>query len=161
MVARGGMKVGCKDALENNQNWNCTMLHAHGIPYESTVHWWLTKERVPPYRSNFVTRTPDGTEEQLAQIGQLVADPPADRWGIADSFACLDADALQALGLGVLFVAHWFGRIESNETPEETDTRFVRVQDEEGLAAWENSWQEWSPAPGMQIFPPTLLDTPD
>lgn len=149
-----------EDALENNLTWNCTVLDAHGVGYESTAHWWLSKERVPPYRSNFVTRTPDATEEQLARIGELVAHPPAHRWSVADSFACLDTDALQDFGFALLFEAQWYGSLGRSDNREETDVLFAQVQDEDALAGWESRWQEWSPAPGQRVFPPTLLDVP-
>lgn len=146
-----------EDALENNLTWNCTVLDAHGVGYESTAHWWLSKERVPPYRSNFVTRTPDATEEQLARIGELVAHPPAHRWSVADSFACLDTDALQDFGFALLFEAQWYGSLGRSDNREETDVLFAQVQDEDALAGWESRWQEWSPAPGQRVFPPNAL----
>ena len=151
-----------EDALENNLSWYRAMMDAHGVGHESTTHWWSASERVPPYYSNVVTRTPDGTHEQLVRIGELAADPPSQRWGVADSFACLDADAMRSLGLGLLFEAEWFGASPVlRDTDEGAGIRFVRVQDERGLAAWERRWQAWSPAPGRRVFPQALLGDPD
>lgn len=138
-----------EDALANNLRWYGCVMDAHEILYERTEHVWLTTGEVPPYYSNLVTCSATGTHEQLACIRALVAVPPKPTWGLADSFASLDPEVLQALGFALLFEADWFGHTPSSDVPtqRETDVVFAPVQGAEALAAWEAAWRIWSPPP--------------
>jgi hypothetical protein len=151
-------------AILNNATWCAAVVGAHGVPSEIGEHYWWADGAVPLYYSNLVTRTrEEGERAQLERIRALAAAPPKPRWGIKDSYARLDRSELEALGLRELFEANWYGleagTIEAAEP--ETDARIVRVESPDELAMWEKAWQVSSPAPGVRIFPPVLLQDPD
>ncbi len=134
---------------------------AHGVGFETTEDWWSSTAPTPPYYSDFVTRTPIGVQDQVRQPTRLVPRTSEAGWSVADSFACLDVEAMHRLGFELLFDATWFGRVEQLDHTEGSEVRFQEVSSEAELVDWELRWQEWSPTGGARVFPAALLASPD
>ena len=154
---------GLEHAILNNIAWYEAVTGAHGIEGGLAEDYWSTDGVVPPYYSNLVTRTAEGTRAQILRIRELAEASPKPEWSLKDSFARLDLVELQGLGLRVLFEAHWYGlEAGAGEAPEpETDVRFAPVETPDELERWEDAWQRSSPAPGLRVFPPGLLADPN
>ena len=151
-----------KLALENNLSWYEAVMDAHGVTYEMTETWWAASSPTPPYYSDFVTRDPNDTSGQIAQLAKRIASSPRRGWTVADSFASLDVESMVKLGFEQLFEASWFAQepIELDDDRDSTSVRFEAVTSEHELERWERRWQEWSPAPDVRVFPKTLLASP-
>jgi hypothetical protein len=152
--------VNLQHALDNNVALYRAVLAAHGAAGRLEEYFWTSDEPVPPYYSNLVTRTAEvGEAAQSARLRALTARPPKPEWGFKDSSGRLDPQMLQGLGLRQLFEARWYGweagSAERSETP--ADIEFENSDDEAALAAWETAWQQSSPAPGIRVFPFSLL----
>jgi hypothetical protein len=154
-------------ALENNIALYRAVLGAHAVTGVLDAHAWSTHARVPPYYSNLITASPGRSAALQQRIASLSTLPGDRAWGMKDSFACFDATLLRELvgaPLRLLFEAQWYGRDTDDPTPSEASDMieasagdFERVQDAEGLAAWEEAWQKTSPTDGQRVFPAAAL----
>ena len=147
-------------AIRNNIALSEAVLAAHGAAGRLEEHFWTSDERVPPYYGNLVTRTGEaGEAAQWERLQALVEKPPKSDWGFKDSFSRLDPLMIEGLGLRQLFEARWYGWKAGFvvQSEPQVDVVFERVGNEDALASWEIAWQRSSPAPGMRVFPPSLL----
>ncbi len=150
-------------ALLNSLAWYDAILGAHGIDGSPTEHHWSTDAAVPLYYSNFITRTGTaGFAAQWRRLEELAAHPPKPVWSLKDSYALLDSERLERLGLRLLFEARWYGLTakDGDAFESETGARFVSARLPEQLAQWEAAWQVSSPAPG-RVFPDAVLADPN
>ncbi len=148
-------------ALRNSQHWYEAVLRAHGIDLALEADYWSTEAPTPPYYSSFATRTADtGTPAQLARLRELATTLQGQAWGIKDSFAHLPQAELDSLGLRHLFDATWYGLAPGAGALGDAsdDVTLETVTGPDALEAWERTWQVTSPAPGMRVFPPAVLE---
>ncbi len=147
-------------AIENSVHWYDALCEAHAVPGEHHRAFWINRNALPPYMSNFITLS-DGADAdaQLVAIRSL----SKDACGVKDSFGCL---RLAEIGLQVLFHATWIFR-SANRTVPESDGhlswRVVRSPAE--LRTWERTWRgaEGNAGAGerAEVFRPSLLLNPD
>ncbi|MDD9943389.1 MAG: hypothetical protein OXU20_20280 [Myxococcales bacterium] len=140
-----------EDAITNNVALCEAVLAAHGVRGATTGGWWCAQQRVPPYYSNLITRVPGDSRQLYEAIESVDLAAP---WFIKDSFACLK---LETRGFRSLFDAQWYG-CAAGHLASPVAPRFERIGAGQALARWEETWQRTSPAPGMRIFPATILE---
>lgn len=143
-------------AARNNADWCMAVWRSHGLPVRRTPGLIYCPAPTPPFYPNAVTTSRDADPRQLAGfIGELRLLAGDADFSVKDSFATLD---LSGVGLDVLFEARWI-RLEAAKPFPGKALRWVRIEDSEGLAAWETAWNE-RPAGAEPIFRPALLDDP-
>jgi len=138
-------------AALNNAEWCDAVCAAHGVAGVVTRDVWLQKEPGPPYYSNAVTLSRDGTTAQIEAVEALAAARP-EGFSVKDSFSTLD---LSGRGFSILFEAEWLWLDPSTPLPS-ADEAWERVASDEALIAWEAAWAESSPREN-RVFPPALL----
>jgi hypothetical protein len=145
--------IGVAEAARNNAAWCDAVGSAHGSPGESSRSHWLSRAAMPPGYPNLVTLGPE-LEPALAAARELDRARPSAAWAVKDSFAVLP---LAQAGFRLLFAAEWIVRSALPWRPRERSPgdRWLRVQSEPALAAWEAAWGESRGRP--RVFPPALL----
>ena len=127
------------------------MCAAHGRPGELRESHWLSRAAAPRFYPNLVTFDA-APAPALAAVRELEAALPSAAWGVKDSFASL---ALGQAGFRLLFEAEWILRAaQLSRLPPPRD-RWIRVDSEAALAAWEEAWGESEG--GARVFLPPLL----
>ena len=145
-------EIGVAAAARNNAAWCDAVCSAHGSPGEFSASHWLSRAPVPPYYPNLVTLDP-ALEPALAAVRELDQAPPSASFAVKDSFAVLP---LEQAGFRLLFDAEWIFRPALRDRPPRSPGgRWVRVETEPALAAWEAAWGESLGQP--RIFRPALL----
>lgn len=143
-------------AARNNADWCVTVWRSHGLPVRRTPGLIFCPARTPPFYPNAVTVSRDADPRMLAEfIAELRATTGDPAFSLKDSFAALD---LGEAGLEVLFEARWIRRPAQKPSPDNAlDWR--RIEDADGLAAWETAWGQ-RPDDAAPIFTPQLLAEP-
>jgi hypothetical protein len=142
------------DAARNNAAWCDAVCAAHGRAGELRDGHWLCRAPVPPFHPNLVTFDA-APAPALAAVRELEAALPPASWGVKDSFAAL---SLEPAGFRVLFEAEWILR-PAPAPRRPPRARWIRVESEDALAAWEEAWSESAGA--GRIFLPALLRRSD
>jgi len=145
--------IGVADAARNNAAWCDAVCSAHGAAGEHSDSHWLCRSALPPHHPNLVTLAP-ASEPALAAVRELERARPAASWAVKDSFATL---ALAPLGFRLLFSAEWIARPPISRPS--TRARWLRVETESALSAWEAAWGESRGR--SRIFLPALLRRTD
>jgi hypothetical protein len=153
-------------AVFNNAVWCDAVCRALGCDTDFVDGMWINLSPSPPFYSNAITLTHDGSVAQLRHVERLAGVGLPSEWSVKDAFKTLE---LAPLGFRMLFEAHWL-RLPADRTPDATETpgvRWVRLTTEPELAAWEAAWRS-APANALpelsdpaRIFVPELLDDPD
>jgi hypothetical protein len=124
---------------------------AHGRLGELHPTHWLSRAPAPPLYPNLVTF--DAAEAPaLAAVRELEAALPSSAWAVKDSFASL---SLGRAGFRPLFEAEWILRPVQPSRRRLPRARWIRVDSEAALAAWEEAWGESEG--GARVFLPPLL----
>jgi len=143
-----------KMAALNNAEWCAAVWRSHGLPVEQAYGMWFCPRPTPQYYPNVVTV--DAEAEPARQAG-LIAELARDDdlgFSVKDSFSCLD---LSVAGFRVLFDAHWLYRRPSGPRVAANALDWRRIDNEQGLAAWERAWRGTDPDP-LRIFRAELLE---
>jgi hypothetical protein len=133
-------RITIADAARNNAALCDAVCGAHGAAGELFDTHWLTRAKTPPRHPNLVTLSADAP---LAVIEGLPSGA-----AIKDSFA-----VLEPRGLRLLFTAEWIVRPPMNDVSP--SGRWLRIESDDGLAAWEAAWGESAGEP--RVFLPALL----
>jgi hypothetical protein len=142
------VSVTVADAARNNAALCDAVCAAHGAGGELFDTHWLTRTRTPPRYPNLVTLT-DAIDAPLAAIEDLPHGA-----AVKDSFAVLP---LERAGFRFLFTAEWIVRPPMDDVSP--NPRWLRIQSDDGLAAWEVAWGESAGEP--RVFLPVLLQRRD
>jgi len=139
-------------AARNNAEWCDIVCRAHGVPGRFDADAWVDPQRTPPYYPDAVTLDPAAVGKRvLARIDTIT--PGA---YVKDSFANLD---LAPFGFEILHEAEWIRR-RPGPAPGTDDTavRWIPLEGEPELAAWETAWDAQDADLGL--FVPALLREP-
>jgi hypothetical protein len=144
-------------AALNNAQWCGAVWRSHGLPVEIAHGLWFCPLPTPQYYPNVVSvELGADPARQSRFIGELARDRPDLDLSVKDSFACLD---LAPAGLKPLFDARWLWR-DAQATPTgDGAAGWRKIEDGEGLAAWERAWRGDDDSP-ERIFRPQLLSDP-
>ena len=152
-VARSAPSDRVRKAALNSAEWCAAVWRSHGLPVEQANGVWFCPHPTPQYYPNVVTVDPDAEPvEQVALIAEFARDVSLDL-SVKDSFACLD---LSSMGFGVLFDARWLWLTSSRPPLGRDPLDWRRIEEEQGLLAWERAWRADDLDP-LRIFPPELL----
>ena len=145
--------IGIRDAARANAAWCDAVCGAHGSPGIFSASHWLSRAPAPPYYPNLVTLDP-APGPALEAVGELDRAPPAASWAVKDSFGVLP---LEGTGFRLLFGAEWILRPAgiARSPRRSRSERWLRVESEPALAAWEAAWGESLGQP--RVFLPALL----
>jgi hypothetical protein len=140
-------------AARNNAAWCDAVCSAHGSPGEFCDSYWLSRAPTPPYYPNLVTLDP-ACGPAMAAIQELEQARPFASFAVKDSFGVLP---LERADFRLLFSADWLLRPAVLGRPHRRSPagRWLRVQSDSALAAWEAAWGESLGQP--RVFPPALL----
>lgn len=144
------MTVRVAQAARNNAAWCDAVFRAHGTAGEFFPSHWLNRAPAPPYYPNLVTLD-SAVAPALAAVREIEQARPSASWALKDSFAVL---ALEPQGFKLLFRAEWIAR-PAALAPRSPRTRWIRVESELALSAWESAWG--GSAGQARIFRPALL----
>jgi len=148
-------------AAYNNALWCDAVCSTHHGRGEFHHDLWINRVGVPRYYPDVVTLTGASVASAQAEaISALVRSAPGKGWAVKDSFQSLD---LGELGFTPLFDAEWI-RATAAAPLARTASRELqwrRVEDEAGLARWEQCWAGETAMPQSRIFMPRLLSDPD
>ena len=141
-------------AALNNAEWCAAVWRSHGLPVEQVQGMWFCPRPTPQYYPNVVT-VDAGAEpaKQARLIAELARDGGLD-FSVKDSFSRLD---LSDAGFRRLFDARWLYRPQSGPSVAANALNWRRIDDEQGLAAWERAWRG-TDADLLRIFRAKLLD---
>lgn len=130
-------------AVRNNASWCDLICSTHNAIGQFLPDIWINKTEVPPLYPNAITLSDTATDQEIASI-------PLEHFSVKDSFNSLN---LEYNGFSTLFDASW---IFYKETDSKTVnvSQWKKVQDDEGLTAWENAWGEGQKE---RTFLPSLL----
>lgn len=150
-------------AVANNVHWYTSMCAAHGISFVSRQQYWLSKEAMPPYHSNFVTASgPDDRHLQREALQSLRDELGDGDWSVKDSYNALGLDRR---GYSLHLRAQWLCLDGPVVCPSYCTDEFywtaISTQDE--LHEWVSFWsaQSESAAHVQPPFPPAVLQNPE
>ena len=149
-----GMEDRVKLCAGNNLDWYEAVLRTHGLSGAIADGLWSCRGSVPPYYSNAITVSPNGTARQIAVIVALAEEVGAG-FSVKDAFGALD---LAPHGLRLLFSADWVWR---DPAPVPAEPRhWSRVTTAEALRDWHDAWRNCGSPTDRTVFLPGLLDDP-
>jgi hypothetical protein len=144
-------------AALNNAQWCAAVWRSHGLPVETAHGLWFCPLPTPQYYPNVVSvELGADFARQSRFIGELARARPELDLSVKDSFACLD---LRPAGLKPLFDARWLWRDAQAAPAGEGSAGWRKIEDSEGLAAWERAWRGDDDS-SERIFRPQLLSDP-
>lgn len=140
-------------AAKNNAAWCDVICRSHGIETASDGAAWTSRTRTPALYPDAVTLIPDAPVNEL--LARIDVSPGC---SVKDSFASLD---LTPFGFDVLFEAEWIVRANPTTRSLATTPRWERVDDADGLLAWERGWRAGDDDAPRGMFLPELLGNDD
>jgi hypothetical protein len=121
-----------------------------------SARYWLPRPAPPPLYPNLVTLDPE-PGPALQAVRELARAGPRPPWAVKDSFAVLP---LAGEGFRPLLDAEWIVRpVGGAAAPRPPSRRWIRVESEQELAAFEAAWGE--SAGKARVFLPALLRRPE
>jgi hypothetical protein len=139
-------------AARNNAEWCDIVCRTHGVPGRFDPDAWVDPRRTPPYYPDAVTLDPAAVGKRiLARIDTITAGA-----FVKDSFATLD---LSPFGFEIFHEAEWIRREPRQApTPSGTAMRWMPLEDDGQLTAWEAAWD--AGGADLGLFRPALLREP-